>query len=526
MNAVIDLLLGWARQVPEGLAVAGPIVVPILAAGFCLLLRAPRLQRTIGFATLALVQAGTVLLAVRVDADGPIAVQAGGWSAPFGISLVADRLAALLAMVSAAVLLVVYAYAVGQVRADSRRGRSSPVRFVFTPTYLALAAGVCFSFLTGDLFNLFVAFEVMLISSYVLLTLNAGPEAVRSTMTYIVVSLLASALFVASCGLVYAVAGTVNFAHLHDALADVPGGVRLALALILMVVFGIKAALFPLYFWLPDSYPLTPAPVTAVFAGLLTKVGVYAIMRSQLVVFPDDTGVTGPVLLTLAGLTLVFGILGSIAQQEIKRVLSFTIVSHIGFMVLGLGLFSIAGVAGAIFYIVHHIVTQTTLFCVEGLIERRTGTSSLQRISGLATVSPALALMFALPALSLAGFPPLSGFVGKVALLQAGVAQGSWAIVTTAVVVSLLTVYAVARIWVKAFWGAPSPALADSDPDDDLDVGAGVAGTPLLMTWATVAAVVLGLAIPIYGGPLYHLCERAAADLVDPRPYLSAVFDG
>lgn len=520
------VLLELARAVPPGVAVALPVLGPVLAAAVALLLGgASRTQRVLTVGTLVVVTVDALLLLVRVDADGPLAVQAGGWPAPFGITLVADRLSALLLLVSGVVLLLVLLYALGQGIADAATGPGTRrVRYVFHPAYLVLAAGVSFAFVTGDLFNLFVAFEVMLTASYVLITLQAGPRAVRSAMTYIVVSLLASGLFVAAVGLVYAATGTVNFADLHGALAEVPQGVRVALALLLIVVFGIKAALFPLYFWLPDSYPVAPAPVTAVFAGLLTKVGVYAIIRTQVLLFPDDTAVTGPVLLVMAGATLVFGIFGAIAQNEIKRVLSFTIVSHIGFMIMGLGLFTLAGIAGAIFYVVHHIVIQTTLFAVEGLVERRTGTSRLNRISGLAHTSPLLGGLFALPALSLAGFPPFSGFVGKVALIEAGAAAGSWVIVAVAVGVSLLTVYAMAVVWGSAFWGRPNRPRRDLDAEDAIQVG--VRTVPALMTWSTAAVVAVGLAIPVVGGPLYELCSRAAQDLLAATPYVTAVLGG
>jgi multicomponent Na+:H+ antiporter subunit D len=522
----VNAVLAVADGVPVGLAVAVPIVAPLVAAAVCLLLRAPAVQRTVSMTVLLALILDAALMLVRVDAHGPLAVQAGAWPAPMGITLVVDRMSALLVMTSGLVLAAVLVYAWGQISADhpTQPAAVRNTRFVFTPVYLVLACGVSFSFITGDLFNLFVAFEVMLIASYVLLTLGAGPQAVRSAMTYIVVSLLASALFVTAIGLVYAATGTVNLADLHDKLPLVPVGVRVSLALTLIVVFGIKAALFPLYFWLPDSYPLTPAPVTAVFAGLLTKVGVYAIIRTQTIAFSEDRSVISPILLTLAGATLLFGILGSIAQSEIKRILSFTIVSHIGFMVMGLGLGTAAGLAAALFYVVHHIVTQTALFCVEGLIERRTGTSSLDKISGLAREWPLLGWLFALPALALAGIPPLSGFVGKAGLLRAGVHQGSWPIVAVAVIVSLLTVYAVARVWVGAFWGAPTQALTDDDPDDDLDVG--VVTTPRLMTGATLGTVGLGLIIPLLAGPLFALCARAAADMLTPLGYLSAVLGG
>ncbi|GAB2692852.1 Na+/H+ antiporter subunit D [Thalassiella azotivora] len=519
-----ETLLDLARALPAGAAVALPVVAPMLAAAVAILVRHPVAQRTVAFATLTLLGLNGVLVLLRADADGPIAVQAGAWAAPYGITLVADRLAALLVLVSVVVLLVVLAYSIGQGVAEGRQADRARVRFVFYPAYLVLASGVCFAFLTGDLFNLFVAFEVMLTASYVLITLQAGPKGVRSAMTYIVVSLLASALFVVTVGLVYAATGTVNMADLSGALAELPDGLRLALALLMLVVFGVKAALFPLYFWLPDSYPVAPAPVTAVFAGLLTKVGVYAIIRTQTLLFPDDHDVVGPVLLALAGATLLFGILGAIAQNEIKRVLSFTIVSHIGFMVMGLGFFTVAGVAGAVFYVVHHIVIQTTLFCVEGLVERRTGTGELNRISGLARSSPMIAALFALPALSLAGFPPFSGFLGKVALVEAGTAVGSWAIVAVAIGVSLLTVYAMAVVWGSAFWGTPSRAVPDEDVTDDLRVG--VRTVPPLMTGATAAVVGVGLAIPVLGGPLYALCARAATDLVAVQPYVTAVLGG
>lgn len=509
-------LAGLAASVPPGVALSLPVALPLLGAALALILRRTTSPRLVAVAVLAVIGVNAAALLVRVDARGPLAVQAGDWAAPFGITLVADRLSALLTLVSVIVLLVVLLYAIGQGIADDGT--------VFYPAYLVLSCGVCFAFLTGDLFNLFVAFEVMLTASYVLITLQAGAAGVRSAMTYIVVSLLASALFVTAVGFVYAATGTVNFADLRGAIAELPEGVRLALALLLIVVFGIKAALFPLYFWLPDSYPVAPAPVTAVFAGLLTKVGVYAIIRTQTLMFPDDVGVVGPVLLTLAGATLVFGILGAIAQNEIKRILSFTIVSHIGFIMMGLGFFTVAGVAGAVLYVVHHIVIQTTLFCVEGLVERRSGTSELDRIGGLSHRSPLLAALFALPALSLAGVPPFSGFVAKLALLQAGALVDSWVIVGVAVTVSLLTLYAMALVWGSAFWGRPVEPLTDPEPTDDLTIG--VATVPKLMTGATATVVAVGLAIPLLGGPLYALCSRAASDLLAATPYIDAVLGG
>ena len=497
-----------------------PVVLPLLAAGLSIVLgRYQRLQRLLSVLTLTAVVTVSAVLLHIADTDGTTVVQLGGWAAPAGISLVADRLSALLLLVSSTVLLAVLLYAIGQGVADGRRSTLA----VFHPSYLVLGAGIAMAFLTGDLFNLFVAFEVMLVASYVLITLDGGRAQVRAGMTYVVTSLLASVLFVTAIGLVYAATGTVNMADAAERMDQVPQGLRVALGLTLLVVFGIKAAIFPLFSWLPDSYPTAPSPVTAVFAGLLTKVGVYAVIRTQTLLFPGDDAI-GAVLLVAAALTMVLGILGALVQDDLKRLLSFTIVSHIGYMLLGLGLYSVAGLAGAILYTVHHIVVQTTLFLVAGLMERREGTSSIARGGGLQRIAPLLAVLYLLPALSLAGIPPLSGFVAKLGLLQAGLADGSVlasVAVAAAVLTSLLTLLAMGRVWSGVFWGPVAEVVPDADHEDAVDVG--VARTPRLMTAAATLAVVGGLALTVVAGPLYALTERAANDLVDRRTYVDAV---
>jgi multicomponent Na+:H+ antiporter subunit D len=497
-----------------------PVVLPLLAAALnVLLVRSQPLQRWVSVLTLTGVLATAVVLVREADRSGATVVQLGGWAAPAGISLVADRLSTLLLAVSSGVLLAVLLYAIGQGVADGRRTTLA----VFHPCYLVLSAGIAMAFLTGDLFNLFVAFEVMLVASYVLITLEGNGPQVRAGMTYVVTSLVASVLFVTAIGLVYAATGTVNLADLAVRLQDVPEGLRVALGLTLLVVFGIKAAIFPLFSWLPDSYPTAPSPVTAVFAGLLTKVGVYAILRTQTLLFPGSA-VISRVLLVLAVLTMVVGILGALVQDDLKRLLSFTIVSHIGYMLLGLGLASTAGLAGAVLYTVHHIVIQTTLFLVAGLVERRQGTGSLSRSGGLQSVAPVLAVLYLVPALSLAGIPPLSGFVAKLGLLQAGLADGGALAVTAvaaAVLTSLLTLYAIGVLWSEVFWGPVADVVPDADRSDNVVVG--TARTPRLMLGAAVAAVVAGLAIPVAAGPLYALSERAAQDLVARDGYVEAV---
>jgi multicomponent Na+:H+ antiporter subunit D len=480
-----------------------PIVLPIGAAAVSIVVgRWRSAQRVIGLATLTALVVVSVVLLVRVDRDGAVATQAGGWEAPFGITLVADRLAGIMLVVSLLMLLAVLVYAIGQ-------GEAERNHVGFHPVYLVLAAGVSATFLTGDLFNLFVSFEVMLTASYVLITLGGRRDQVRTGMTYVVVSLVASALFLTALGFVYASAGTVNLADLAGRFAELPVGVRQALALLMLVVFGIKAAVFPLFFWLPDSYPTAPTAVTAIFAGLLTKVGVYAIIRTQTVLLPAGDRPTA-LLLAIAGATMLVGVLGAIAQNDIKRILSFHIISQIGYMVMGLGFFTVAGVAGAVLYIVHHIIVKTTLFLTSGLVERRSGTGHLDRLGGLVRTAPVMAVLFLVPALSLAGIPPLSGFVAKFALVEAGIRDGQWAVVAVSLLVSLLTLFSMTKIWAGAFWGEVAPA----PPGRRL---------PVLMVAPTAALTALGLAVALFAGPVYALSERAAGDLLDGTVYVEAV---
>ncbi|MFC0508629.1 Na+/H+ antiporter subunit D [Micromonospora costi] len=491
-----------------------PVVVPLLGAALTLVLgRWPRLQRAISVGGLATTLAVAAVLLVQAYRHGPVVLAIGGWPPPVGIVLVADQLAALMLVVSAAVTLCVLLYSIGQGQADI--GENAPIT-IYHPTYLVLTAGVTNAFLAGDLFNLFVGFEILLAASFVLITLGGTETRIRTGSTYVVVSILSSMVFLASVGLVYAATGTLNMAQLAERLDALPGGVRLALQLMLLLAFGVKAAVFPLSAWLPDSYPTAPAPVTAVFAGLLTKVGVYAIIRTETLLFPG--GQVGTLLLVVAGLTMLIGILGAVAQSDMKRLFSFTLVSHIGYMIFGVGLSTLAGLSGAIFYVVHHITIQTTLFLVAGLVEVRAGSTDLRRLGGLARVAPLLGVLFFVPAMNLAGVPPLSGFLGKLGLLQAGVAAGGAlpaALVAAGTATSLLTLYVASRVWNIAFWRAPR--LATAEPTVRL---------PTLMVGATVALVALGLALTVAAGPLFDVTADAAADLRDRTPYVRAVFPG
>lgn len=515
-----------------------PLVVLIPLASAALALAVPghrRLQQGITLVSLSSVLVLSCALMWIVDSQGVLIMEVGGWAAPFGIALVVDRVSALMLAVSSVVLLAVFLFSIGQGLADG--DEDTPVS-IYYPTYLVLGAGVFNAFIAGDLFNLYVGFEILLVASYVLITLGGTAQRIRAGVTYVVVSLVSSILFLASIALIYGATGTVNMAQLTLRIAELPSEMQLLLNLALLIAFGIKAAVFPLSFWLPDSYPTAPAPVTAVFAGLLTKVGVYAIIRSQTQLFPNSS--VDLVLLIVAGLTLLVGILGAVSQLDIKRLLSFTLISHIGYMIFGIGMANAAGFSATIFYIAHHIIVQTTLFLAVGLIERHGGTTSLSGLGGMLRTAPVIAVLFFIPMLNLGGIPPFSGFIGKLGLFTVAAEQATPAtywLMGVGALVSLLTLYALARAWVFAFWRPRKRAEANvKNPSTEAMVlrereealfeqlQDAPDATPLqeqkeiprLMIAATAGMVVVSVGLSVFAGPLYAYADRAGENMAEP----------
>lgn len=495
------------------LLLALPVMLPLAGAAFTLLVRHyVRLQLSLTILTLGAILAVAITMMIHVHQHGTLVLQIGRWTPQLGIVLVADRLSALMLVVSSVVTLAVLVYSSAQ--AVSENTERTPVA-IYHPTYLVLVAGVSIAFLAGDLFNLYVGFEVLLSASYVLLTLGGSASRIRAATTYVIVSLLSSLLFLAGVGAAYAATGTVNMAELAVRLDAIAEGPRLMIELILLVAFAIKAAIFPLSAWLPDSYPTAPAPVTAVFAGLLTKVGIYAIIRLETLLFPASQ--LTDLLLAAAGLSLLVGIFGALAQTDLKRVLSFTLVSHMGYMLFGIGMSTRLGMAATVFYVAHHITVQSTLFLAAGLIEQRGGTTNLARLGGLAKTAPLIAVLFFVPAMNLAGIPPLSGFIGKVGLVRAGAEVASpatWILVGVSVLTSLLTLYAMAKIWNRAFWQPASEEMAAELEQRSV---------PRLMYGATGALVGVTLLLTVAAGPLMSYADATAASVLDRSSYVGAV---
>ncbi|MCG7432160.1 Na+/H+ antiporter subunit D [Kocuria indica] len=519
------------------------VLIPFLGAALnFIIVHRNRLQRGVTVGAMVLTLILNAFMLANVWNQGPQVVHLGDWAAPYGIVMVVDQLSALMLVVSVVVSLAVLIYAVSEgVASGDDEGPIS----IFYPTFLLLVAGVSHAFLAGDLFNLYVGFEILLTASYVLLTMGGTAQRIRAGVTYVVVSVISSILFLISLGMIYGATATVNMADLSVKLADLPQGTQMQLHLMLLIAFGVKAAIFPLSFWLPDSYPTASAPVTAVFAGLLTKVGVYSIIRTETLLFPGTQ--IKDLLMWVALLTMIVGILGALAQIDIKRMLSFTLISHIGYMIFGIALGTQAALAAVVYYIAHHIVIQTSLFLVAGLIERRGGSTNVDRLAGMLKISPLLGVLYMIPALNLGGIPPFSGFLGKVALLEAGVEAGTWLsylLVGVSVFVSLLTLMALIRVWNRVFLRDvddaeyPDPVLrattAEGRRPRTSRAVAGKSGSrfsgrspvvllPGTMVGATTALVAVGVALTVFAGPLFDLADNASENLNNPDRYVNAV---
>ena len=450
-----------------------------------------------------------LLLLYRVLEHGIHVTHLGDWSAPYGIVLVADNLSAVMVAITGFMGLAVCLYSFYDNWEESENSS-------FFIMFQILLMGVCGAFLSGDIFNLYVWFEVMLIASFVLLAKRGSRVELVASVKYVVMNLVSSAIFLAGIGLLYAKTGTLNMADLAVKLSEYPDA-RLILptGIFLLTAFSIKAAIFPMFFWLPASYHAPPIAVSAIFSGLLTKVGVYALMRTFTLIFTQDQAFTNTLLLGLAGLTMVSGVLGAIAQSDIRRILSFHIISQIGYMVMGLALMTPLALAGTVFYLVHHIVVKTNLFLISGIIAHHgRGSFELKDLGGLYRGKPWLAILFLIPAMSLAGFPPLSGFFSKFILIKAGVEAETWLIVGVALSVGILTLVSMSKIWNQAFW--------KKEPETSEDTAIQAATPPMLLLPTALLAlvtVVFGLA----AGSLFEFSELTARQLLDSSKYIEAV---
>lgn len=488
--------------------VALPVVLPFVTALLALAWRRPSSGRRAAVLASAVLQLGVAIWLMGLSWDrGPLVMLMGNWSAPYGIVLVVDLFSAI--MVGLGALTVLAGVAYGCVELPVRL--EHPLRL---PLVQLLALGINLSFCTGDLFNLFVAFEIMLIASYALLTLEADNWDIKQAFPYVAINLVGSALFLCAAGLAYALLGTLNLADMAGRARELVGDPRLdVLAALLLLVFGIKAGLFPLYYWLPHSYPTLPTPLAAIYSGMLTKVGIYAILRLLGTVLPHEMTFLHQGLAWVSGVTMVVAVIGAISRNYVRGILSFHILSQVAFMTLAIGFFTPWAVAASIFYIMHHIIVKSSLFLIGGVGACLNRTDDLERMGGLWRRAPWLGVLFLCQALSLAGLPPLSGFWGKYLIVVEGLRLGEFVLVGASVVASLLTLFSMLKIWLAAFWTErPSGRVHLEDKR----------WRPMTGVIAAMTMVSLGIGLGAEGG--LRLAVRAAEHVTNPTVYRQAVF--
>ncbi|MBX3001116.1 MAG: hypothetical protein KF893_21515 [Caldilineaceae bacterium] len=500
-----------------------PIMTPLFAAALMLATlriwpaHSLRIQRSIAAVTLLIDLGMAATFISYTTQHGWLVMQMGLWTAPFGITLVLDGLSAIMLVLTAILAVAILPYAIGTL--DTRE------RMNFYPLLLFLVAGVNGAFLAGDLFNLYVFFEVLLMGSFVLLTLGGRIGQVKGGIRYVILNLMTSAIFLASVGVAYGTLGTLNMAHLAQRLEEAPLYLQVLLAGLLMVGFSSKAGLFPLFFWLPASYHTTHPAITALFGGLLTKVGIYTLFRFFPLFFPTLLLEWQPLILTIAGLTMLTGVLGAMAVDTVRRVLSFHIISQVGYMIMGLGVAASGnrlavgfGMAAGILYLVHHMIVKTALLMAGGAAELEAGSGSLTqgKLRGLVGMRPVLAVIFFVAAMSLAGIPPSSGFIAKLSLLQITLDTGNWPVAFVSVFVSVLTLMSMARLWQYSFWGekpatpAPYPILTRRR-------------SQWLILGPIALLMALSLSIGIFTEPFFQLSRVAAEQVMDRQGYIDAV---
>lgn len=483
-----------------------PILIPMTAGVVCIILRrSPGLQQGLAIVAGILLCAAAAGLHAAILGHGPLASQMGGWPAPFGITLVADRLASLMVLSAAIVGLAAIIYSTETIE------NSVHVLGPY-PLMLFLLAAACGSFLTGDLFNLYVWIELLLVASFVLLAVRGERLRPDGAIRYVVLSMIASFLLLASVGLLYGLTGTLNLADLARLVASGRSIDFLApVAVLFLVALGIKAAVFPWFFWLPGAYSQVPTGVAALFAGVLTKVGVYAILRMTTLVFFPAFPWFGTLLVVLGGLTLLAGALMAVAEQDWRRVLCFLLIADIGYILMGVGLADADALAAAVFFTLHVMITTTALFLITGLVGRYGGSYDLEALGGLYNRRPLLALLFLIAALSVVGIPPLSGFVAKLALVSAGLESGAYITVGTVLVGTVVLLHAVVRLWTDAFW---KPAA------HELPTAVEASPTAVLPIALLASLIVL---MGVLGGPLVELAREAGRELGEPARYIRAV---
>ncbi|MCR8645403.1 Na+/H+ antiporter subunit D [Paenibacillus sp. N1-5-1-14] len=484
-----------------------PVIIPLLTGMVLIVFQKNiSLQRILSLAALLVTGVISVLLMNQIKDSGILTIQLGGWEAPFGISFVGDMFSALLLMATSivSVCCVIYAF--------SSIGRKQE-KLYFYPLFLFLITGVNGSFLTGDLFNLYVFFELFLVSSYVLISMGGAQRQLRESLKYIFMNIIASAFFLIGIAYLYSMTGTLNLAHLSLRIAEIgQDGLITTVALLFLIVFAMKAGLL-LYFWLPGSYSVPPTAIAAIFAALLTKVGIYAIFRMFTLIFYHEPQITHLVIGILAAFSMIFGGLGAIGFWDLRKILTYNVVISVGFIMAGLVSLTTTGIAGSIYYLIHDILIKGLVFLIGGTIVHLTGTSDLKKISGLIRHHPQLGWMFFIAALSMVGIPPLSGFLGKVFTTKGVFEAGHYWLGGIGLLTSLFILYSMIKLFMNAFWGETILSVEEEKGTTK--------GLLFPIALLTVASIAMGIGAEAITGYV----TQAAEELLNPSLYIQAVFE-
>ena len=473
----------------------------------------PGVQRILSVVGNAIQIGVSVFLFVQIQQKGILILNAGNWPAPFGIVFVADTFATVLVIATAISGFAVSLFSLANI-VEAR------MRFGYFPIMHLLFAGLNGAFLTGDIFNMYVWFEIIIIASFVLLTIGGEKPQLEGAVKYFTLNILASTIFLTAIGVLYGLAGTLNMADLAIHVKNLPNkGLVEVTAILFLVGFGIKSAIFPLYFWLPASYHTPPAAIAAIFGGLLTKLGVYALLRVFTLVFYEDPIIDG-IMIILAGLTIVTGSLGAMVQTNIRKIFSYLIISHIGYMVIALGIHTELAITGAVFYMIHDIIVKTNLFMVSGLLYRVQGTHHIDRLGGFFKNTPRLTLLLSIPLFSLVGVPPLSGFWPKIDLFRSAWLEGAGFIIVCLAIGTIVTLLVIARVWAEVFW-RPAENLPERPHFRFWHLFTKAEKFQYVLPIAILS--VISLLIAFRADDVHAVSQKISSELMNPTEYIRTV---
>ena len=476
-----------------------PMIVPIMTAIFLVFLRDYiKLQRIISFITMIFVASITALLLYVVQTEGIMKLDFSGWLPPYGILFVADSFALILVLTASIVTAICLLYAFSTI------GERHEKMF-FYPFVLFLIAGVNGSFLTGDIFNLFVCFEVMLLASYVLVALGGEKFQLRESLKYVLINVVASWMFLVALAFLYGTLKTLNMAHIAQRVAEVgQDPILTTVSILFLIVFALKAGLL-LFFWLPGSYSVPPTVVQALFAALLTKVGIYALFRTFTLMFPLNQDVTHLLIGIMAGATIVAGCMGALSGRDVRTIATYNVIIGVGFILIGLASGTETGFAGAIYYLVHDMLAKALLFLILGTVVYVTGETIVKNMSGLIRNYPLFGWIYFLVMCALAGIPPLSGFLGKVLIGQGAIEGENYVLLTLGFASSVIVLYSLLRIFLASFFGETTISEDDKKPIPKL----------AMVSFALLAIIIISIGIAAEGmAPFVEDAARTLAESV------------